>query len=231
MGAHALRRITQGATAHIFRPDFIVALHERFGFVRVPITPSEVLGENLEFGYGKVEHAGKLIIVREFRVSPEWVALSVDTGSADTNTDDAEIALKEIADWATENLTHPPQPPRGAFASQLEVHLECQFGLVFAFLSRVGARLARTRLASHGEPLPPFEVISIGMGVDPLKVQIPTHFTIERRTNIPYEENVFFSQAPLKTQEHITLLEELEDEMNKLEASIRQTLTEKTSVP
>jgi hypothetical protein len=35
-------------------------------------------------------------------------------------------------------------------------------------------------------------------------------FTLERRTGVPFEENVFFSTAPLQTDHHVEFLGELE---------------------
>jgi hypothetical protein len=211
--------------AHIFRPDFIIALQEQFGFVKVPAMPSEVLGETLFFEYGKVESGGKSIIVRELRISPEWVALSAEPTAGGT-TDEAELALKEIADWATERFNIPPQQLAGAYGSQLEVQLEFHFALAFPMLAQLGVRVANSFVDSRGQAIPPLEVVSIGMGTDPLKVQIATPFSIERRAGFPYEANIFFSQAPLKTSEHIAALEELEGVMKTLETlRVRPTAT------
>ena len=38
----------------------------------------------------------------------------------------------------------------------------------------------------------------------------PPRFLFERRANRPFEQNVFFSEAPLQTTQHLALLDELE---------------------
>jgi hypothetical protein len=38
----------------------------------------------------------------------------------------------------------------------------------------------------------------------------PNRFTLERRIGLPFSANVFFSQAPLKSGDHLALLEALE---------------------
>ena len=38
----------------------------------------------------------------------------------------------------------------------------------------------------------------------------PPPFTIERRADIPFSENTYFASAPMRTKEHIALVQEFE---------------------
>jgi hypothetical protein len=38
----------------------------------------------------------------------------------------------------------------------------------------------------------------------------PPKFILERRAGIPFDKERYYSSAPIKTQDHITLLEEIE---------------------
>lgn len=38
----------------------------------------------------------------------------------------------------------------------------------------------------------------------------PVRFTLERRAGIPFDKHVFFSQAPIRTEDHLALLEQIE---------------------
>ena len=55
-----------------------------------------------------------------------------------------------------------------------------------------------------------FDVTGISFGADPIsKAQHPP-FKLERDIQAPFEHNRYFSSAPLPTDEHLTLLEQLE---------------------
>ncbi len=43
----------------------------------------------------------------------------------------------------------------------------------------------------------------------------PFRFLIERRTGFPYKDNIFFSQAPLPTSDHMKVLKEIEELMQR----------------
>jgi hypothetical protein len=61
---------------------------------------------------------------------------------------------------------------------------------------------------------PPFDAQALTLYSDPTKFTMPPtltmHFTLDRRAGHALDENRFFSQAWLKTRDHLTLLAELE---------------------
>jgi hypothetical protein len=49
--------------------------------------------------------------------------------------------------------------------------------------------------------------------VDPVEHKTrrkPNRFTLERRIGLPFSQNVYYSQAPLKSDDHLKLLSDLE---------------------
>jgi hypothetical protein len=38
----------------------------------------------------------------------------------------------------------------------------------------------------------------------------PGYFSIERRAEVPFRDNKYFSSAPLPTQDHVAILQEIE---------------------
>ena len=58
---------------------------------------------------------------------------------------------------------------------------------------------------------PTYELAGITLSFDRLKVSpAPTNVRLERRENAPYEDNLYFSEGPFKTGNHLRQLETLE---------------------
>jgi hypothetical protein len=56
-----------------------------------------------------------------------------------------------------------------------------------------------------------FEPTAVLFNVDTSQAKSPpAMFSIERRVDVPFEENTYFSQAPLRTAEHIEILNTFE---------------------
>jgi hypothetical protein len=58
-----------------------------------------------------------------------------------------------------------------------------------------------------------YSLAGLSLDCDPLAFpgrRKPVYFGIERRAGFRYDENIFFSPAPLRTKDHFALLERLE---------------------
>jgi hypothetical protein len=77
--------------------------------------------------------------------------------------------------------------------------------------SAIGKRLPEL-IASYGQDVPEFEPTALTFSCDASKVKDikPSMFTFERRAEEPFETGLYFSTAPLRTTDHIQLLNELE---------------------
>jgi hypothetical protein len=51
------------------------------------------------------------------------------------------------------------------------------------------------------------------MNLDPSKLPLLLDFRVERRVGAPYDQNVYYSGAPLRTADHVAVLEEFERAM------------------
>jgi hypothetical protein len=67
-------------------------------------------------------------------------------------------------------------------------------------------------LGSYNVPVRDYDVSHLALHLDTLgSVGLqPGGFDIMRRAGVPWTENLWFSQAPLKTLDHVRLLEELD---------------------
>lgn len=79
-------------------------------------------------------------------------------------------------------------------------------------LDKFGQRIAQV-LTGYGTIAPPFQVSGFKLHCDVTTMALPkpTNFLFERREGQPYELNIYFSSAPLRTDDHLKLLDELEN--------------------
>src|SRR5262249_4483471 len=107
--------------------------------------------------------------------------------------------------------------PRRLYISQMEVALKGD---------ALGLRPETQPLAdqigeftkSYGDPnVPPFRCSGITLSVDFTRHGLASDFRLERRSSVPYEANVYYAQAPLRTADHIAVLSTLEDQMRPKE--------------
>ena len=61
-----------------------------------------------------------------------------------------------------------------------------------------------------------FQPFGLTIGVDETQGAItPAFFTVERRAQVPFEENVYFSTAPVPTDDHMIILEKFEAALDR----------------
>jgi hypothetical protein len=220
-----LRQIISATAARLIRlepvyylPALIQQVRERYGFVQYPNTPQEILSADspLSFFHGKfVDATGRLILIRSLKLAGEGVAVETIA-----STHDADAAMEDLLDWAHREMKVTINSPGGWYISQVEVKLNASMDDWFPAWKRIGALISgrhETRPAAEGaSPIetPSYQPYSFSMYIDPSKgVKIPCAFQIERRATVPYSENVYFSAAPLSTDEHLELLAEIERSM------------------
>jgi hypothetical protein len=85
-----------------------------------------------------------------------------------------------------------------------------KLALLNPMLQPIADRLAAQTSRSLGHPID-FEPIAFLLGPDASQLKItPSQFSIERRLEIPFGENTYFSAAPLGTSDHVKLIAEIE---------------------
>ena len=105
----------------------------------------------------------------------------------------------------------PASPVAIGYMSAVEFEASPQFTELTAKFTEV-ANVASEMVRSSGAWLEGFDFHGISLGCDPQKSgPIPIgRFAVERRLNRPFEQNIFYSEAPVKTADHLKLLEMLE---------------------
>ncbi len=210
--------IVQAQAFRIFRPlgtvgylpDARDALVKEFGFVDYPKEASQFFPANAQqpvnFHHGKVVIDQKVIVIDWLQVFA--AGLSVATR---TDTEEALAALDHIIAWIAERfkvefeLVKEP-----GFWNQLNVHFQKPLPDFFPTLKGV----ANAITVNHGDFLdfrPQFELTALHFSYQAKTANLtPVPFRIERAPNVSFEENLYLSDAPLRTHQHIEILTSLE---------------------
>jgi len=182
----------------------IRGLQDLYGFVQVPVTVAELdfkNGVTFLSGY----YHGK--IIEKFQVYEN--GLLCETSN---DTDLADEFLSEILAWATREHNLPVKETGvRAYISQLEVISQIDMESKLSRLSQVGKLLAEF-LKGYGQPVANYGISGLRMHYDSMATPIPRppHFAFERRVGQEYSTNEFFTSAPIRTKDHLEILNALE---------------------
>ncbi len=211
--ANSVRALrTVGVATFGYLPEAGRALQERYAFLSIP-TPEELLptdpSTGFAFKHGKLEKDGRSILIDFLQVFPTGVSVTTRT-----NTTDSDIVLNDVLAWAKEQfkLEFEEFKTGVAHSSQLEIRLDSSLPELFPFLSEIGRAITNGLDEGWWEPKPSYELININFWIDKAKYPVlaPGIFRLDRRENVPFEQNVYYSEAPMSTDNHIAVLQRLE---------------------
>lgn len=219
LGARAARFVNVAPTAAIYIPDAVRLIHNRYSFVRAPMTAEELLGpldeeanRPLTFYHGKFTREGQPPIpIEGLEIYRHLIA--VDSA---ISTDDADLVLDDLLSLSAEVLKR--SQTRRIYISQLEVEFQPALDVLWRGPERLAQSIAEmlSRYLDDEAPKVPFRLSSIALQTDPKERALPCDFRIERRLKMPFETNLYFCQAPLRTPDHLFALEQVEEYLGKL---------------
>lgn len=192
-------------------PDLANWLKATYGFTNVQRSPeSGGKLESIKFSDGKFrcgdeEDGAEKHIYIEFSIYND--GLVADTRSS---TKDADQFLNDMLTSAanTLNLAYNSSMIRKVlYLSQVDIRLEREFNFLNpqlqGFAGKISSLLDRI----------PFDFSGVAFSVHPNPPWQYSPFRIERKVNTPWQDNRYFSSAPLHTEDHIALLEEFEQNL------------------
>ncbi len=167
------------------------------------------------FSWGKADIDGHAITIESLQIL-NWAGYATFvTVITRTSTDDCDSVLDHLAGWiaADFKLRTKGVHPRN-YVSQLEFILNAPLQRRLDMFDRVGD-LITERVRDYGFiACPEYIPTALFFHFDTSKTTNPptlaVNFSVDRRSGVPFEENRYFSQAPLKTRDHIDALRELE---------------------
>jgi hypothetical protein len=191
----------------LFFPEITKELVQHFNFQKYPRTLDEWTDtKGAQFGTGKYGPS----VITALILFNNGIQLDTPIG-----TDVSKKVLEELLEWAKEKfglLYTPMLIKRWAFVSNLTFFSDVAI-LSTPPLDNLADRTNHALSEILGEPITYTPTIQT-IGHDPLRMKYArAPLTIQRRLDVPYTENKYFSEAPLPTDVHIGLLEQFEAEV------------------
>jgi hypothetical protein len=194
---------------NLFLPNLAVSLVEKCRFLKKPESPDELdLAKGVTFEEGTFGD----FVIKKLTVFP--LVMHLDGANS---TGEAQAALQGLLMWAKDEFGlkySPSMVSRWAYVS--DVVFQSDFPLLQRLnpiLNRISEKITNIVLGNLKENLE-YEPAKFWLTHDPSKrsAQIAP-FTLEHRAMSLPEENLYYSEAPIPTEDHIALLRELEDSL------------------
>ncbi|MGC1416473.1 MAG: hypothetical protein WA817_14400 [Candidatus Acidiferrum sp.] len=187
-------------------PELIEWLKDNYSFSKVPASPADYdETKALAFLDGHFQVKEEIFISVDLRIYSDGLIADCRSSTADSDE-----FLMDVMDSAKQEFTLAYGSDirrRTVYGSELTVRSERNLNALNAHLTEFCARLsALTNTQSRA----PFETFGISFALDPSTPTGLLQFKIERKINTPLSEGRYYSIAPLKTEEHLALLDEFE---------------------
>jgi hypothetical protein len=187
--------------------DCYQALAKRYRFSKSPQHLMDLNSNNaLEFTAGTFMKSRRLDL---------RVGLSIYSNAvvADTlsSTDDGELFLQDIAQWVTKEyeLHVNAAIVRKSYVSHMDVKFDSAVQIANPKLAFLPNRLNSQAKSIDGKTVP-FGFGSLAIWTQNIHAVQGLAFKLEQKFETEFTDNIYFSTAPLQTQEHVSLLEEIE---------------------
>jgi hypothetical protein len=213
--ASAFRMLKPWLFDKVIPLELIAAFKQKYHFVKPDQPDTVAANAPVDFQAGKFEYGSRIIGIEQFfvaYVSNRGTSLGVSTR---VSSDASEAFLEHAIQWAANEygLDTTEMFPR-AYFSQVEFVLPKPLSQHFAELQQIGKAITAFGQRYGSNKCPLYEFGGFSMHFDVVKffdlMPTPQPFAIERRVGATYDENKYFSQAPLRTQDHQAVLEQVE---------------------
>jgi hypothetical protein len=201
-------------------PDLISLVGQRYKFVSSPSLSdsiAKVRESGLKFELGKLRlQDGDERIIQDLTVYHDGILVTANT------TEDAELFLDDLFDWGVGALGLRPNRTlisTRAYVSELVARFDNSVDEAIKQFTYLAGLISTALQKTYNPPFPPINLVSIVLDYDrgvvsPI-LQSLASFSIERRANHLFTDNVFYCKAPLKTSDHISILEEIESYLHR----------------
>lgn len=197
----------------LYITDAVQPLVDRYKFLKFPQTLEEYdLTKGITFSHGKfqprAEKNKRDVVIDSLQIYSNGVL--VDTRG---DTEDADHFIDDLLKWSVEffEIEIPDQRIDKVYLSNLEIVLSKTLFSHIPTAKPLGEWIS-AYLSEYGLKHDAFEPTGFALNFDrtSLPGSILTNFSLQRRENTPFSSGIYFSSAPLKTKDHIALLQKLD---------------------
>jgi len=200
-----------------YLPDALSAVLGRYKFVDFPSQPHQFFpadsNDPINFRHGKIEIGGKTIVIAWLQIFQSGVAISTDS-----DTKDSDLVLDDVLDWAASrfNLEFKIVRPGFGHLSQIVVQLERNLSDYFPALKPVLADV-QSKLDDFYTAKPAYELTSLLFHFDQSihPSLAPNGIRLEPRAGVPFDQRLYYSEAPLSTENHLELIQRIEAALSR----------------
>jgi hypothetical protein len=196
-------------------PDALPLIVQRYGFVVAPNLSDSIhkaREEGFKFETGKLILPNQQHSIHDFTVWSDGFVVNAYT------TESGEAFLGDFLTWGSQNLGFRltlPMITKRLYVNQLVVEFDYAPAGKLMALHPICKAYNEALRRVYGFELPPTESVTLKFDYDhavaPSAFRTVAPFVVERRENHRFhEDNVFFTQAPLPTADHIKLIEDFE---------------------
>ena len=189
----------------LYLPKVAAELVERYSFAGAPQSLAELTGNRIEFSHGVFEDTA----IEKLEIYSDGVAIS-----AKSNSNLIEAFLEDLVMWLEHDLAMTRVKSRSVtrfYDSEIIVELDPRVLNVLEPLSNVSTAVSNMILENTGLEVD-YSALGFAFSCEQvsMKGMTPSSFRIERRLASEFKLNQFVAQAPLKTDQHLELLETIE---------------------
>ncbi|MBS0180161.1 MAG: hypothetical protein JSR20_15510 [Nitrospira sp.] len=181
-------------------------LAQKYSFQKFPKTADDSdLQKGIKFEHGEFRGGTNNAVTVNATIYSDGIVVDMRSSTAD-----ADDFLVEALAAVSQEFYLPPItsfPVKKTYLSEVFVQTEHPLSLLNEKLGNF-AHLLSTKIEGFGETH--WETAGITFSIDQGIQPKPTPFRFERAGNVSFSDNRYYSVAPLKTEAHLELLNELE---------------------
>lgn len=189
----------EGAT---YLPELAQLVIQRYSFLKFP-SADDLQKDTQTFAIGKFGD----VQINELSVYSDGIIVS-----GRCSTQKLEVFIKDLFEivsdigYSQSDIFEPEMYFESSVVIRARKDLAASFGPPSHTTALIQKALAKQTNANYLPFATHFETDLTG----PKSRRRPVRFTLERRVGTPFEKHVFYSQAPIRTEDHLTLLEQIE---------------------
>lgn len=189
----------------LYLPEAFEKVKHRYSFTIIP-KPDDTGKEGFSFQIGKFDNAQ----IQEMRIYGDGIIVT-----SSSNMEILDRFLADVLKWSEIELgltTTSLAKPEKHYESCVVVRANANLANVHIPNEKL-SNILSAHLSSKVVGGAPYELSGMIAEIDPemkKNIRRPHRFSIERRSGISFKENVYYSWAPLTTNDHLVLLTQIE---------------------